>query len=283
MTRRSICFAICLIIFTCVWSCATAPRYNFPQGTRVGIINLLEPQVTHQNFTSFATKNFTKTYEVDWDIPAYAKEQLITELKKDARFSIVKINLSERHHEKTLRSKMVEMVLLSQSHPPAIPPQGAHLLDALSNPNDVQVVILIGSFKGPSPYRTNTEEFIDVEGYGLFTRKLFSGKLGSIFDGLISFRKAYAYAQIGVIVYKVQPTSYITAARAIRKGRQLRPINDFNWDADIRNLSPSALNQLKNPIEEYINEAIKRALRNAGLARSRPLKEDTGIGGAPSR
>ena len=283
MSHRLLGFLIALLFFIFILSCSTAPKYNFPQGTRVGIINLLEPYVTHQNFASFASENFKKTYEVDWDMPSYAENQLIGQLKKDSRFTAVKIRLSEPHNKKILRLKMVEQVLLSQAFPPVMPPQGARLLDALSNPNNVQVVILIGSFKGPSPYRTNTEEFINVEGYGLLTRRLFRGKLGSIFDGLISFRRAYAYAQIGVIVYKVQPVTYIAAARAIRKGRPLRPINDFNWDADIRNLSDSELKRTQQPIQAYIKEAIKRALGNANLLGSRPPKEDTGIGGAPSR
>ena len=283
MVRRSIGFSICLVMYVCVLSCSTTPKYHFPQGTRVGIINLLEPHLTHQNFSSFATKNFTKTYPVDWEMPAYAESQLMAQLKKDSRYTAMTIRLSEAHQKKILRSKMVEQVLLSQSHPPKISPQGARLLDELSNPNDVQVVILIGSFKGPSPYRTNTEEFIDVEGYGLLTRRLFRGKLGSIFDGLISFRKAYAYAQVGVIVYKVQPVTYITAARAIRKGRPLRPITDFNWNADIRNLPESELNPIKQHIEAYIKEASQRALRNANMTGSQPPKENIGIGGAPSR
>ena len=155
-------------------------------------------------------------------------------------------------------------------------------MDMLSQPYDVQVVIVIGSFSGPSPYKS-AETQIQVEGYGLLTRKLFSGRLGDVFDGLISFRKAYAYAQIGVVVYKVQPVTYIAAARAIRKGRPLRPINDFNWNADIRNLSESELNRTKHHIKAYIEAAINRALRNANLADTRPLKEDAGIGGAPSR
>ena len=283
MVRRSIRFPMCLVICICVFSCTTTPKYHFPQGTRVGIINLLESHLTHQNFSSFATNNFTKSYPVDWDIPSYTENQLIGQLKKDSRFTAFKIRLSEPHNKKILRLKMVEQVLLSQAFPPIIPPQGASLLDALSNPYDVQVVILIGSFKGPGPYRTNTEEFIDVEGYGLFTRRLFSGKLGNVFDGLFSFRKAYAYAQMGVIVYKVQPVTYIAAARAIRKGRPLRPIKNFNWDADIRNLSESELNRTKPHIEAYIKEAIHRALGNANLTYSRPPKKDAGIGGAPSR
>lgn len=283
MVRRSIGFSICLAMYICVLSCSTTPKHHFPQGTRVGIINLLESHLTHQNFSSFATNNFTKTYPVDWDIPSYTENQLIGQLKKDPRFTAVKIRIPEPHNKKILRLKMVEQVLLSQAFPPIIPPQGASLLDALSNPNNVQVVILIGSFKGPGPYRTNNEEFIDVEGYGLFTRRLFSGKLGDVFDGLISFRRAYAYAQIGVIVYKVQPVTYIAAARAIRKGRPLRPINDFNWDANLKNLSESELNRTKPHIEAYIKEATKRALRNANMTGLRPPKEGPAIGGAPSR
>ena len=282
MVYRLITLPMCLMICIGVFACTATPKYNFPQGTRVGIINLLESHVTHQNFSSFATKNFTRTYEIAWDIPAYAENQLITQLKKNSRFTVVKIKMTEPHTEKTLRAKMIEQVLLSQSSPPAIPPQGAGLLDTLSQHHNVQVVIVIGSYSGPSPYRSG-ETQIQVEGYGLFTRKLFSGKLGSIFDGLISFRKAYAYAQIGVVVYRVQPVTYLAAARAIRKGRPLRPVNDFNWDANIRNLPATELNKTKHPIEEYINGAIKRALQNANLTHSRPPREDTGIGGAPSR
>jgi hypothetical protein len=273
-------FAMCLMIFIWVSACTTTPKYNFPQGTRVGIINVLEPYVTHQQFSSLGSEdNFKKTYEVDWDMPSYAENQLKTQLGKDTRFTIVKIKLSEPLQEKTLRLKMIEQVLVSRTVPPIVPPQGARLLDRVSQPYDVQVVILIGSYNGPGPYRKNTDEQINVEGYGLFTRWLFRG----IFGGLLSARKAYAYAQIGVVVYKVQPATYIAAARAIRKGRQLRPINDFNWNANIRNLPESELNRTKHLIEEYIDEAVKRALRNADLTTARPPREDTGVGGAPSR
>lgn len=282
MVRRFPAFLMCLMILIFVFACTTTPKFNFPQGTRVGIINLLEPYATHQNFTSFATKNFTKTYEVDWDMPSYTEEQLITQLEKDARFTAVKIRVSKPHKEKTLRLNIIEQVLLSQTSPPTLSPQDASLLDTISNPYDVQVVIVIGSYSGPSPYRSG-EDQIQVEGYGVFTRKLFSGKLGSVFGGIFSFRKAYAYAQIGVVVYKVQPVTYIAATRAIAKGRPLRPINDFDWEANIRNLPQADLNKAKPLIQGYIDEAVKRALRNANLTPSRPPRKDTGIGGAPSR
>ena len=235
MVRRILMFLMCLMIVIGMLACTTTPKFEFPQGTRVGIINLLESHATHKNLSSFATENFTKTYQVGWDIPSYAENQLITQLEKDARFTAVKIVVSEPHKEETLRLNMIEQVLLSQASPPTLPPQGAGLLETISKPYDVEVVIVIGSYSGPSPYKAGVgDERFELEGYGLFTRKLFSGKLGSVFGGLFSFRKAFAYAQIGVVVYKVQPVTYIAAAGAIKAGQYRRPIEDFKWDANIK-------------------------------------------------
>jgi hypothetical protein len=103
------------------------------------------------------------------------------------------------------------------------------------------------------------------KGYGLFTRKLFRGKLGSVIGGLFSFRKAFAYAQIGVVVYKVQPVTYIAAARAIKAGQYRRPIEDFNWEANIEDLPQAELNKARPMIQGNIDDAVKKALQNANL------------------
>ena len=272
MVRRFIFCLACLVILIWVLACTTTPKHNFPQGSRVGIINLLEPYATHQNFSSFATKNFTKTYPVDWEMPAYAEGRLRTLLEKDARFTVVEIKVSEKLTREQLRLNMIEQVILSETSPPTVPPQGARSLDTVSDPYDVQVVVVIGSYYGPSPSRSK-EVQLKVQGYGLFTRKLFSGKLGSVLWGLFSFRKAYAYAQIGVVVYKVQPVIYVHAARTIAKGRHLRPIRDFNWDVDLRNLPEFELDQAKFPIQGYINEAVNNALQKANLTAPPPPKK----------
>jgi len=264
MVRRFIFCLACLVILIWVLACTTTPKHNFPQGSRVGIINLLEPYATHQNFSSFATKNFTKTYPVDWEMPAYAEGRLRTLLEKDARFTVVEIKVSEKLTREQLRLNMIEQVILSETSPPTVPPQGARSLDTVSDPYDVQAVVVIGSYSGPSPFRSRDVQ-LKVQGYGLFTRKLFSGKLGSVLWGLFSFRKAYAYAQIGVVVYKVQPVNYIYAARTIAKGRHLRPIKNFDWDADLSNLPESELDQAKPLIQGYINEAVDKALQKANL------------------
>ncbi|MGD9240138.1 MAG: hypothetical protein PVG69_08940 [Desulfobacterales bacterium] len=281
MVRRLISFLACLVILIWVLACTTTPKYNFPQGSRVGIINLLEPYATHQNFSNFATKNFRKTYTVDWDMPAYAQGRLRTLLEKDARLTVVEIKVSELPTREQLRLNMVEQVILSETAPPTVPPQGVRSLDTVSDPYDVQAVVVIGSYSGPSPFKSG-EERLKVQGYGLFTRKLFSGKLGSVFSGLFSFRKAYAYAQIGVVVYKVQPVIYICAARTIVKGRHLRPIKDFNWDADLRNLPESELDQAKPLIQGYINEAVSRALGKADLTPPPPPEKESEVDHPPS-
>ena len=274
MVRRFSVFFACLVILIWVLACATTPKFNFPPGSRVGIINLLEPNATHRNFSSFASKNFTKTYPVNWDIPAYAEGKLKALLQKDARFTVVEIKVSEPLTREQLRLNTIEQVLLSESEPPTVPPQGARLLDTVSDPYDVQAVVVIGSYSGPSPFKS-AEELLEVQGYGLFTRKLFSGKFGEILGGFFSFRKAYAYAQIGVVVFKVQPATYIGAARTIVKGRHLRPIKDFNWEADLKNLPESELDKAKIPIQGYINDAINKALRNANLTASVPPRTDS--------
>ena len=266
MIRRVIGILLFLMIVISYSACTSTPSVEFPRGTRVGIINLLESDLTHKNLSSFATENFTKIYPVNWDLPSYAENQVVSQLEKDANYTAVKLKVTEPNQKKTLRLSLIEQVLLSQSSPPALPPESASLLETISDSYNVQVVIVIGSYSGPSPYKAGVgDDRFELEGYGLFTRKLFSGKLGSVFGGLFSFRKAFAYAQIGVVVYKLQPVTYIAAARAIKKGQYRRPIEDFDWEADIKELPQAELNKARPMIQGSIDSAIKGALHNANL------------------
>ena len=259
MVRRFILALTFLVTLNWIMACTTMPKFSFPQGTRLGIINLLEPYATHQNFTSFATKNFSKTYTVDWDIPAYAQDRLRTLLEEDGHFSVVEIKVSEPMKREKLRLSLIEELILSETATPKVPTQATRLLDTITDPYDVDVVVLIGSYSGPSPFKSG-EKRLNVQGYGLFTRKLFKG----IFGGKLSFRKAYAYAQIGVVVLKVQPVHYVAAA-GTTMGRRL-PIRDFNWEIDLKNLPESELDKAKPHIQDYINDVINTALQNAHLA-----------------
>ena len=280
MLRRLIVFWACMLIFFFISACTQNPKFNFAQGTRVGIINLLESDATHTNFTSFDQNNFTKTYAVDWQIPSYAERQLITQLKKNTALSVVKIEVSDPSKEKALRLNMIERVLLSETSPPTIPPEGARLLKSIANSENVQVVVIIGSYSGPSPFKS-AETPIILNGYGLFTRSLFKG----IFRGFLSFRKAYAFAQIGVVVFSVQPVICVGSARASSQGRPPLPLNNFDWNVDFNHLPASELAKAKPKIEQDIDGAVEKVLKITDLAPSGASLEDTGsgIGGAPAR
>ncbi len=284
MLRCSFAFLTCTMFFFFIFACTKNPKFAFTQGTRVGIVNLLESEATHTNFTSFGQNNFTKTYAVSWQIPSYAEDKLITQLKKNTDLTVVKIKVSDPSKQKALRLNMIERVLLSETAPPTIPPEGARLMETILDPENVEVVIIIGSYFGPSPYKSG-ENPIFLEGYGLFTRILLRGIFEKVFGGLLSFRKAYAFAQIGVVVFRLQPVIYIGSAKTSSKGRPLRPLNDFDWNADINDLPESELDKAKPKIEQYIEEAIKKALQVTNLAPSETSLEDTGpgIGGAPAR
>jgi hypothetical protein len=276
--RRSIAYLACMLFFFIVFACANIPKFNFSQGTRVGIVNLLESEATHTNFSSLGQNNFTKKYPVDWQIPSYAERKLIAELKENTNLTVVEIKVSDPSQQKALRANMIERVLLSETAPPTVPAEGARLLEAISDRENAQVIIIIGSYSGPSVYKSG-EDPIFLEGYGLFTRILLRGIFEKILGGVLSFRKAYAFAQIGVVVFKTQPVFYIGSARTSSQGRPLMPLTDFDWNVDINNIPEAELAKTKSRIEQYIDEAVKKALTVTNLALPGSSREDTESGG----
>jgi hypothetical protein len=259
MVRR---FLAVLVIVIGVGACTTSqqketPKFNFSKGTRVGIVNILESYATHKHFSSIRVGSFTKTYEVDWDMPSTIEDELTTQLQKDPRFTIVKIRSSESFAQKMQSLNMIEKILRSQT----VPDEAARLLGTISDPYDVQILILIGSYDGISPYKLGKEP-INLQGYGLFTRMPLPGIFGSI----LPFKNAYAYAQIGIVVFKAQPLGYIAAGKPSLK---TRPLRDFNWKTDLKNLAKSELDKTKPQIQKYAKQSVERALKNANLILSK--------------
>ena len=79
-------------VFLC-FGCATdpEPKPTFQDGTRVVILNSLEPYLTHRHITIDRINSFTRQIKVDWDLPAYVDTQLADSLKMDKRFVVVPI------------------------------------------------------------------------------------------------------------------------------------------------------------------------------------------------
>ena len=75
-------FVALAVLFVCI-SCATdpGPPPTFQAGTRVGIVNSVEPYLTHRHITVRRINSFTGQIEVDWNIPGYLDAQLNAAVK----------------------------------------------------------------------------------------------------------------------------------------------------------------------------------------------------------
>jgi hypothetical protein len=247
-------FLLIVAALLAVWGCATPKplSYKFPAGTRVGIINYLEPYATHQNLSVLVIGSFTKTLSVDWNIPAFIEDQLTRRLQKDSRYTVIAINFPEPPGGQNQSESISAQISLSGE----ITSEAAKLLEELAEKYNLDVIIVIKSFRGPGPFKTGGNQPIEFQGYGLFTKELFL------------YKKAYAYANIAVMVYKTNPITYIDSGTPKIKSSAL---GNFDLPGDLRNLPPSDLNKLQPIIQRYAEQAVIKALDQADLISSSPL------------
>jgi len=242
---RRFCFLLAAIV-TASGCTATqqTPKIDFPANTRVGIINDLESYATHQNYMPVRVGNFTVTHPVDWNIPAYVEDQIRHILQEDPRYSIIAL--------KPAAPWRARAIIHQITRPDEIKTDVAELLQQFAAENDLGAIIWIKSFKGPSPFEI-AKHSIDLQGYGLFTRELLLSK------------KAYAYANIDVVVFKTRPIQYIGSGSPKLADA---PIDDFVFGDNLKDLPVSEWNKLLPPIQKYAAEAVNKALSNANLIES---------------
>ena len=235
------------------FSCATdpQPKPTFHQGTRVGIVNSLESYLTHRHITIDRMNSFTKQIEVDWNIPAYLDAKLADSLKTDKRFVVVPIQSPQIQSRIDQLSDQIDSAATRRR----ISQDLVDFIETVSNTHDLDVIIMVQSFKGESPWKIGGEPIL-VQGYGLFTRRTVFGAVG--------FRRnwAHSYAQILVAVFKTRPVARIGAGRPkLTRGN----MDNFNWPADIKNVPQTELDKLHPKIQEYADQAVKNALQSANL------------------
>jgi hypothetical protein len=56
-------------------------RLQLSPEARIGILNVLEPQMTHVDVGSLRFNSFTHSYDVDWDIPGYIQRTIENDLR----------------------------------------------------------------------------------------------------------------------------------------------------------------------------------------------------------
>ena len=238
--------------FLC-FSCATdpVPKPIFQDGTRVGIMNSLESYLTHRHVTIDRINSFTRQIKVDWDIPAYVDTQLADSLKMDKRFVVVPIRSPQ------VQSRLKELAdqIGAAATRRRISQDLADFIESEAKSHDLDVIIMVQSFKGDSPWRI-ANHIIVVEGYGLFTRRTVFGAVG------LRNSWVHPYAQIRVVVFQTRPVARIGSG--LPKLTRAR-MDNFNWPANIKNIPQTELDKIRPRIKAYADQAVKNALQDAHM------------------
>ncbi|MGD9077712.1 MAG: hypothetical protein PVJ41_15325 [Desulfobacterales bacterium] len=235
------------------FSCATdpGPKPIFQDDTRVGILNSLEPYLTHRHITIDRINSFTKQIKVDWVLPAYVDTQLMDSLKKDKRFVVVPI----RSPQILERQKQLADQINAAATRRRVSQGLVDLIEDLAKTHDLDVIIMVQSFRGESPWRIH-DDIIMLEGYGLFTRRTLLGSVG------VRNSWVHPYAQIRLVVFQTQPIIRIgTGLPRLTRAR----MDNFNWPADINNIPQTELDKIRPRIQAYADQAVNNALQDAHM------------------
>jgi hypothetical protein len=195
--------------------------------------------------------SFTKRIEVDWNIPGYLDARVTDALKKDARFVVVPVTSPEI----LIRQKQLSESIASAATRTRIPPDVVDYIEKTAETHDLDIVVLVLSFSGESPWKINDERTV-LQGYGLFTRGTILATMG------IRSQWVHPYAQIQVAVFMTQPVARMGAGRpSLTRDR----MDNFNWPVDIQSIPQSELEKLRPRIQQYADQAVDNALRDAHM------------------
>lgn len=244
MTRNLI---YSLMISILVLGCATPeqPKFDFPTGARIGIINHLEVYATHRNFSSLRLDSFSKRIEVDWNIPGYIQKKLSDSLQAGRRYSVSTIKPDNRLAGLNQEPELSNRTVGSRS----IQDRVTAYLESLGGKHQLDVIILIRSFSGPSAVKIDNRS-IELEGYGLFTRQLLMSK------------HAHAYANIAVEVFKTGPMIFIGSG--VPRNRK-SSLDTIDLNRSLNKLPRSEIEKIEPLIKEYADQAVENALVNSNL------------------
>ena len=248
-------FVAGILVVLCA-GCKTAPepRAEVAPGARVGIVNGLEPYVTHQHMTVRRVGSFTRRISVDWDIPSRVDRRAESALRSGGRFEVLSIDAPRASARLEQLSDQVGAAAVRRS----VPSELSGFIGGLAETHGLDVVVLIQSFSGDSPLTIHDSPVV-VQGYGLFTRRTGLSSVG------VRNNWVHPYAQVRVVVFATRPVARIGVGRPPL--RTTRSVDGFNWPADINNIPQADIERLRPIIEAYVDEALDEALISAGLTR----------------
>jgi len=253
-------FALVLMMISVLGCAGSQPvRLQLPPEARIGILNLLAPDMTHVDVGSLRFDSFTKDYQVDWDLPGYLNRTIEKDLSGRGSYTVVPI---AGNAGQDWRQSMSNSILN------AVTGWMGDELKAFMNQTaeDTRLDLIISVSSYDTGKWTQAACFkigknpVAAKGYGLYTR---TGVLSGLSELLpVGRPTATPYANILVAIFQTRPVSLAGYARAPCSKASL---TDFPSKSDLQYLSSEVIEQVKPHVERLSAEAVRTALANVGL------------------
>jgi hypothetical protein len=252
--------ALLLVMMAAALGCAGAPaRLELPQGARIGILNLLEPEITHIHIGSLRFDGFTNSIEVDWDIPGFIARRIEADLRAQGRHTLIPLAADAAAD---WRQAMSRAVVRSVGWRMAGELRG--FVETAAAEQQLDAVITVSSFNSNARpqegcFAIGKEEVV-TRGYGLFT---WQRALSRVSERLpFGQNIASPFAHIMVAVFHAKPAALAGFGEAPCSNVTLQ---GFPWEGDLRRLSPEVMRELRPQIEQLAADAARAGLRRSGL------------------
>jgi hypothetical protein len=228
-------------------------------GARIGILNLVEAQMTHIEMGALRFDSFTNVYPVEWDLPGYLTRRIESEPKQHGSYTFVPIGLNAAPGWNQSMAASIHSTVTTW-----LSGDLRRFIQQAAAENRLDLVVTVSSYQtGMQPPESCFQIYksdLPTQGYGLFTR---SGLVPQNQWLPVGGNKAHPYANILSAVFQTQPVAL--AAYGFAPCYSDAGLENFPWPADIRFLGPAQFDALRPAVEGLAGESVSAALRKAGL------------------
>jgi len=250
-----------LLMMVSMLGCAGSQpvRLQLPPEARIGILNLLEPDMTHVDVGSLRFDSFTKVYKVDWDIPDYLNRTIESDLRARGNYAFIPVAGTAPQDWKQSMSNSILNAVTGWMRDDL-----KAFMNKTAEENRLDLIISVSSYdSGRWPQAACfkiAKDPVATKGYGVYTRAKALSGLSQLFSPFQN--TATPYANIVVVIFQTRPAALASYAQAPCSQLSLP---DFPWKSDLRFLSPEVIRQVRPHIERLSAEAARTALENVGL------------------
>lgn len=227
-----------IVALVCLSGCAAKPqlRFDYDKYSSIGVVNTVEPEITHSYLGVTIFNNVEKKYQVNWDIPARMTNRLIS--TSNTNIKVLKPPLWYADNPRELTSQGWDSNEVNKKH--------FNTVKELCKTNNLDAIIFISSFKGP---RGEGGFSADVSGYGILTQS----SIGNNF--------AQGYMNVAAEVVNCNPLTYTVWANA----RQANRIFDYIEPENNEPLSQAEIAKAKSIIESRADHIIDTIISKLGI------------------